>query len=149
MADKFRNAPPLRRPRTGRKVAVMMAAVWIGATAVAAQAERDAEIDRFLSRIPPVIGELEACLDAAPVPGLVLVRDIREIVLSRLFWRMRGRGDGMEMIENRLAAAGRQTEQMRQLAAGYLREIRADRQKLEGHCEHAAIMAHALLDALR
>jgi hypothetical protein len=149
VAEKFRNAASLRRPQAARIVAILMAAVWIGASAVAAQAERDAEIDRFLSRIPPVLGELEACLDADPVPGLVLVRNIREIALSRLFWRMRGRGDALNVIEDRLAVAGRQTEQMRQMAAGYLREIRADHQKLEGHCEHAAIQARALLEALR
>jgi hypothetical protein len=127
----------------------LMAAAWIGVSAAAAQRQPDSEIDRFLSRIPPVIGEFEACLDVAPLPDLVLVQDIRHIVLSRLFWRMRERGDALDVIEDRLRVAGRQTELMRQIAARHLREISADSQKLEGHCEHAAIVVRDLLNALR
>jgi hypothetical protein len=38
---------------------------------------------------------------------------------------------------------------MRQIAAGHLREISADPQKVEGHCEHAAILVRDLLEELR
>lgn len=149
VTGKFRNDPQVRRAQRALILVALVAAAWIRVSTTAAQGERDADIDRFLSRIPPVIGEFEACLDANPVPGLILVRDIRQIVLSRLFWRMRERGDTPDVISDRLAVAGRQTEQMRQIAGAHLREISADPPKLERHCEHTAIQARDLLEALR
>ncbi len=139
----------MRSAAATRLIAGLVTAVSIVVAPAAAESEREAGIDEFLSRIPPVIGEFEACLDVEPPQGLILVRDIRQIVLTRLFWRMRERGDAVSIIDDRLIVAKHQTDRMRQMAASHLREIRVDRHKLEGHCEHAAIQVRDLLGALR
>lgn len=55
----------------------------------------------------------------------------------------------MDVIDDRLGVLARQIDQMRHVAARHLQEISADRRKLDGHCEHSAILVRDLLEALR
>lgn len=149
LLQPFSMTPTFLGKRWLHRISLAAVAILLSIRMGLASDTEQERINTLLARIPPVVGEFEACLDLAPPqPDLRLARHLRSIIMTRMLWRMRAFGVDEAIVTARLDVTGRETSRVQEAATRYLRTLRNDPIKLDGYCEHVAMLLKDLVSDL-